>query len=63
MKERVLFRNCFYVLIRKWDQLYVTWSNKKLINITDKKYILVPENMWLVEFSILYKWNKLTWNK
>ena len=59
-KVNVLYRNCFYVATKKNDKYYVNNYKWELIDITDKKRMIIPKVMNLVDFSLWYKWIYLT---
>lgn len=52
--QNVLYRNRFYnAMIKDWRYLILN-SKEEVIDITDKKFVVVPDWMDIVTFSTLY---------
>jgi hypothetical protein len=55
----VIYRNYVYVAYIKWNDIYIHNYKNKLVNITNKKYTLLPKWIDLVKWLILYHNNKI----
>lgn len=52
--QNVVYRNIYYKAIIKDWKYFIKNSKQKLIDITEKKFVKVPDGMSLVIFSLLY---------
>ena len=52
--KNVLYKNVFYKAIIKDWKYFITNSKWKLIDISEKKFVKVPDDMDLITFSLLY---------